>query len=74
MRKIWDEHNYIFTVGYQLRIRHTLGTMFEVHQTSENTYRYFHIIKNINIYSLSYAAQYYRLLVVFVRLKTFVDF
>ena len=63
-----------FRVGYQLRIRHTLGTMFEVHQTSENTYRYFHIIKNKTMYSLSYAVQYYRVLVVFVSLKTFADF
>ena len=62
-----------FRVGYQLSIRHALGTVLEVHQSSENTYRYFHIIKNKNMYSLSYAAQYYCLLVVFVRLITFVD-
>ena len=63
-----------FRVDYQLSIRHTLGTVLEAHQSSENTYRYFYIIQNKNMYSLSYASQYYCLLVVFVRLKTFVDF
>ena len=63
-----------FRVGYQLSIRHTLGTVLEVYQSSEYTYQYFYIITNKNMKSLSYAAQYYCLLVVFVRLETFVDF
>ena len=33
-----------FRVSYHLCIRHTLGTVFELHQSSENTHRYFHII------------------------------
>ena len=45
-----------FRVSYHLCIRHTLGTVFELHQSSENTHRYFHFIKNKNTYRLSYAA------------------
>ena len=43
-------------VGYQLCIRHILGTLFELYQSSENTHRYFHIIKAKNMYRPSYAA------------------
>ena len=32
-------------VSYHLCIRHTLGTVFELHQSSENALRYFYIIK-----------------------------
>ena len=32
-------------VSYHSCIRHTLGMVFELHQSSENTHRYFHIIK-----------------------------
>ena len=32
-------------VSYNLRIRHTLGTVFELYQSSENMHCYFHIIK-----------------------------
>ena len=32
-------------VGYHLCIRHILGTVFELYQSSENTHCYFHIIK-----------------------------
>ena len=32
-------------VIYHLCIRHTLGTVFDLHHISENTHRYFHIIK-----------------------------
>ena len=43
-------------VGYHLCIRHILGTVFELYQSSENTHRYFHIIKAKNMYRPSYAA------------------
>ena len=43
-------------VSYHLCIRHTLGTVFELHQSSENAHRYFYIIKTKNMYRLSYAA------------------
>ena len=56
-------------VSYPLCIRHTLGTVFELHQSSENTHRYFHIIMNKNSYRLSYSAYCYCLLVIFVRWK-----
>ena len=45
-----------FHVSYHLCIRHTFGTVFELHQSSENMHNYFHIIKAKNMYSLSYAA------------------
>ena len=32
-------------VSYHLCIRHTLGTVFELHQSSENVHSYFYIIK-----------------------------
>ena len=57
-------------VCYHLCIRHTLDTVFELHQSSENKQGYFHIIKNK---MLSYAVQYYCILVICVFLKTFVD-
>ena len=37
-------------VSYHLCIRHTLDTVFELHQSSENTIRYFHIIKKQKTY------------------------
>ena len=43
-------------VGYHLCIRHILGTVFELYQSSENTHRYFHIINAKNMYRPSYAA------------------
>ena len=43
-------------VGYHLCIRHIVGTVFELYQSLENTYRYFHIIKAKNMYRPSYAA------------------
>ena len=43
-------------VSYRLCIRHTLGTVFELHQSSENTHRYFQIIETKNTYRPSYAA------------------
>ena len=43
-------------VGYHLCLRHILGTVFELYQSSENTHRYFHIIKAKNMYRPSYAA------------------
>ena len=51
LHKIYTEQTYTlsgntFRVGYQLSICHTLGTVLGVHQSSENMYRYFHIIKN----------------------------
>ena len=60
-------------VCYHLCIRHTLDTVFELHQSSENTHRYFHIIKKENTYRLIYAVLYYCLLEICVFLKTFVD-
>ena len=36
-------------VGYHLCIHHILGTVFELYQSSENTHRYFHIIKAKNM-------------------------
>ena len=42
-------------VCYQLCIRHTLGTVFELYQSPENTHRYFHIIKAKTMYMPSYA-------------------
>ena len=42
-------------VSYQLCICHTLGTVFELHQSSENKQRYFRIIKKQNAYRPSYA-------------------
>ena len=33
-------------VCYHLCIRHAFDTVFELHQSSENTHRYFHVIKN----------------------------
>ena len=44
------------SVSYHLCIRHTLGTVFELYQSLENTHRYFHIIKTENMYRPSYAA------------------
>ena len=32
-------------VSYHLCTRQTLGAVFELHHSSENTHRYFHIIK-----------------------------
>ena len=61
------------TVIYHLCIQNTLGTVFELHQSSENVHHYFHIIKTKNMYRLSYTAKYYCLLVICVCLKTFVD-
>ena len=58
-------------VCYHLCIRHTLDTVFELHQSSENKHRYFLIIKNKNTYRLSYAVQYYCILVICVFLKNF---
>ena len=43
-------------VSYHLCIRHTLGTVFDLHHILENTYRYFHIIKAKNMDMPSYAA------------------
>ena len=60
-------------VGYHLCIRHILGTAFELYQSSENTHRYFQIIKAKNIYRPPYAAYYYCLLVICLCLKLFVD-
>ena len=43
--------SFIFTVGntlrvsYHLCIRHALGTMFKLYQSSENMHRRFHTIK-----------------------------
>ena len=45
-----------FRVGYHLFTRNTLGTVFELYQSSENTHRYFHIIKAKTMYRPSYAA------------------
>ena len=42
-------------VSYQMCICHTLGTVFELHQSSENKQRYFRIIKKQNAYRPSYA-------------------
>ena len=36
-----------------------IRTVFEMHKSSENTHRYFHIMKNKNTYRLSYAIYYY---------------
>ena len=60
-------------VSYHLCIRHTLGTVVELQQSSENTHRFCHIIKKQNTYRLSYAVFYYSILVIWVFLKTFVD-
>ena len=38
-----------FRVSYHLCIHHTLGTVFELHQSSENMHRYFHIILDITV-------------------------
>ena len=43
-------------VCYHLCIRHTLGTVFELHQSSETMHRYFYIIKTKGTYRPSYAA------------------
>ena len=43
-------------VCYHLCIRHTLGTVFELHQSSETMHRYFYIIKTKSMYRPSYAA------------------
>ena len=45
-------------VSYHLNvcIRHSLSTVFELHQSSETTHRYFHIIKTKITYRPSYAA------------------
>ena len=43
-------------VRYHLCIRHTLGTVFEQHQSSETVHRYFYIIKTKSTYRPSYAA------------------
>ena len=43
-------------VSYHLCTRHALGKVFELHQSSENMHRYFHIIKAKNMYKPSYAA------------------
>ena len=43
-------------VSYHLCIRHSLGTVFKLYQSSENTHRYFHITKTKNMYRPSYAA------------------
>ena len=42
-------------VCYHLCIPHTFSTVFELNQSSENTHRYFHIIKNKTTYRPSYA-------------------
>ena len=42
-------------VCYHLCIRHTFDMVLELHQSSENTHCYFHIIKDKNTYRLSFA-------------------
>ena len=37
------------SVSYHLCICHTLGTVFELYQSSENSHRYFHTIKTKNM-------------------------
>ena len=43
-------------VCYHLCIRHTSGTVFEMHQSLETMLRYFYIIKTKSMYRPSYAA------------------
>ena len=51
-----SENIHVLRVSYHLGIRHTLGMVFELHQSSENMHHYFHIIENKNTYRSSYAA------------------
>ena len=61
-------------VSYHLCIRHTLDTVLELHQSSENKHHYFHIIKKRNTYIGHHMqCKYYCLLVICVFSTTFVD-